>query len=216
MVEVAQRSLGKIIHSMKNVEYVFEPPLLFSLLPLISKLNENHFRLLFESYCYDELLMGQVTGRAFNFNSNDDSCINLTKPPAEINQRMAVAWSKIQATAAASNSRLLIKCTDATTCLAALRQLYPNMTFIVTQREPNPVIQSLMKKGWFNDAMLRRMDVLWPSQTIDFATPFWVAPDDIENWRRWSELRARRLLLYPYRQWQRWQSNERSISPTNG
>jgi hypothetical protein len=180
--------LGKIIHSMRNVEYVFEPPLLGSLLPLISKMEESHFRLLFETYCFDELLIGQITGRAFNFNRNDDSCINLTKAPDEIDHRMAAAWSKLKAVEAVRNSRLLIKLPDLTGLLAALRWLYPTMTFIVTQREPDSVIQSVIRKGWYKNATLKNCLFLMPSQTIDFLTPFWVAPEDIDNWRQWSEL----------------------------
>jgi hypothetical protein len=178
--------LGKIIHSMQNVEYVFEPPLLVSLLPLISKIAESHFRLLVETYCFDELLLGQITGRGFNFNRNDDSCINLAKPQDEIDQRMAAAWSKTKAIDAAKNSRLLIKLPELTSLLPALRRLYPTMTFIVTRREPNSVIQSVIGKGWYKDATLQQC--LWPSQTVDFLTPFWVAPEDIDSWRQWSEL----------------------------
>src|SRR5262245_5525433 len=179
--------LGKIIHSMRNVESVFEPPLLGSLLPLISKIEESHFRLLFETYCFDELLIGQITGRAFNFNRNDDSCINLTKAPDEIGHRMAVAWSKVKAVEAVRNSRLLIKFPGLTGFLADLRRLYPTMTFVVTQREPNSVIQSVIRKNWYKDATLKKR-LFMPSQTMDFWTPLWVASEDIHKWRQWSEL----------------------------
>ena len=179
---------GKIIHSMKQIEYVFEPPMLFSLLPLVSKLETGHFQLLFESYCFNQLLMGQITGREFNFNRNDDSCIYLTKTSAEIDHRLARAWTLPKAMAAADNSRLSIKLPGATIWLSALRRLYPAMTFIVLQREPNAVIQSAMKKSWFKDETLKQPDVFGHSQTFDFATPFWVATEDFENWRRWTEL----------------------------
>jgi hypothetical protein len=132
-------------------------------------------------------LLGQITGRAFNFNRNDDSCINLTKSPDEIDHRKVTAWSKIKAVEAARNSRLLIKYPQLTGYLPALRQLYPTMTFIVTQREPNSVIQSVIRKGWFKDATLKCL-FLEPSQTIELLTPFWVAPEDIDNWGQWSEL----------------------------
>jgi hypothetical protein len=180
--------LGKIIHSMRNVESIFEPPLFGSLLPLISKIEESHFRLLFETYCFDELLIGQITGRAFNFNRNDDSCINLTKTPEEIDHRMAVAWSRVKAVEAIGNSRLLIKSPGFTSFLADLRRLYPTMTFVVTQREPNSVIQSVIRKNWYKDATLKSWLFSMPSQTTDLLTPFWVAPEDLDRWRQWSEL----------------------------
>jgi hypothetical protein len=180
--------VGKLIHSMRKIEYVFEPPTLIALLPLARKFDRDDFRVLFETYCYDELLMGQITGRAFNFNRNDDSCIYLTKSNAEIERRLKTAWSKSSAVSAAADSRLLIKLPDVTVCLAALRQLYPSMTFIVTVRDPNSVIQSVLRKGWFKNETLERMDIVWPTQTPGFTTPFWVAPEDIDNWRKWPEL----------------------------
>ena len=44
--------LSKIIHSFSNVELSFEPPMLFSLFPLINKLSQNDWKLLYETYLY--------------------------------------------------------------------------------------------------------------------------------------------------------------------
>jgi LPS sulfotransferase NodH len=180
--------LGKLIHSMRGVEYVFEPPTLVSLLPLIGELDESHFRLLFETCCYEDLLMGQISGRAFNLNRHDDSCIHLTKPAPEIERRLNAVWSKALQAEAAEGARLAIKVPDMAPCLRELRRLYPSMTFIVLQRNANSVIQSVLRRAWFRDSSLERLDIMWPTQTPDFTTPFWVAREDVGRWRGWSEL----------------------------
>jgi hypothetical protein len=180
--------LGKIIHSMQDVEYVFEPPLLFSLLPLVSSLNEGKFRLLFETYCLEELLLGQVTGRSFNLNRNDDSCIFWTKADSEIHERLSTAWTKTSALEKTKNRRLAIKIPDVTCFLPVLQKLYPGMTMVITHRDVNAVIDSVMKKSWFKDLSLSTGNIIWPSRTKDFTTPVWVDDDDVERWRSWSEL----------------------------
>jgi hypothetical protein len=151
-------------------------------------MDERHFRLLFEAYLYDELLTGQVTGRAFNLNRNDDSCIFVAKPRDEVERRLNTAWSRAASVAAAEHARLAVKMPNLTGDLTPLRRLYPGMTFVVTQRDPNPVIQSVLQKGWFTDQALQQVDVVAPSRTPDFVTPAWVAPEDVESWRGWSEL----------------------------
>jgi hypothetical protein len=180
--------LGKLIHSMNRVEYVFEPPTLVSLLPLVSTLDVHDFRLLFETCCYEDLLMGQVTGRALNLNRNDDSCIYIVRSLAEIENRIATVWSKSDAVKAAAASRLAIKIPDVTVFLPALKRLYPGMNFVVIHRHANPVISSVLKKRWFSDDLLLRPEITWPTRTAGFTTPAWVEADDVDHWKKWSEL----------------------------
>jgi hypothetical protein len=85
--------MGKIIHSLKNVEYVFEPPTLVSLFSVIHEMDEKHWSLLFQTYLYEEFLINAIAGRNLNFNTNDDSCIYNTKPRNEIEERLVVCQS---------------------------------------------------------------------------------------------------------------------------
>ena len=39
--------IGKVLHSLKNVEYAFEPPALFALFPLINDLPKKIWKLLY-------------------------------------------------------------------------------------------------------------------------------------------------------------------------
>ncbi|MDE2291702.1 MAG: hypothetical protein KGL53_06435, partial [Elusimicrobia bacterium] len=47
---------GSLVSSFDGIEYSFEPPLLFSLLPLIDAMPADQFQLIFETYLYEELL----------------------------------------------------------------------------------------------------------------------------------------------------------------
>lgn len=181
--------LGKIIHSFKNVEYAFEPPLLSSLFPLIEGMPENQFRLLLETYCFEELLLGQITGRTVNLNLNDDSCILHSKTQEEINQRMQKAWNKKNTIDVANRKRLVIKILDVVEFFVQLEKYYPGIKVIMTHRRANAVIESVLKKHWFSDETLKAKIQVWPSQTKEeLVIPMWVEKNHIQDWKRWNEL----------------------------
>ena len=147
--------LGKLIHSMKAVEYAYEPVMLLSLLPLIENMEASQFRLLFETYLYEELLMGQITGRAVNQNENDDSCVYHGKTRQEVATRLKTGWPKLKAAEQAENVRLAFKMPDLPGPLLKLVEYYPGIRPVLLQRRANPVIQSTLKKKWFADESLR-------------------------------------------------------------
>ena len=62
--------LGKIFHSFNNVEYIFEPPLFFSLFALIDSLDKDDWKLLYETYLYEEFLINALGGRNLNYNKS--------------------------------------------------------------------------------------------------------------------------------------------------
>ena len=58
--------LAKILHSFKNVELAFEPPVLYSLFALLPELEEKQWRLLYETHLYEEFFRDALSGRAIN------------------------------------------------------------------------------------------------------------------------------------------------------
>ena len=48
--------LGKILSTLKNVEYAYEPEFLFSLLPSINKINRKEWLKIYNAYIVEELL----------------------------------------------------------------------------------------------------------------------------------------------------------------
>ncbi len=181
--------LGKLLYSLRGVEYGFEPPVLFSLLPLIDSLPKEQFMAMFEAYCYEDLLLGAVAGRNINQNKNDDSSIQLAKSSEEIAARLARAWSKEQQVEIAKSSVLCLKMPDTALPLVTLKKYYPGLRVVATHRLANPVIESILKKGWFKDENLRNKNLIWPSQSQeDLLIPVWVEKERVEQWPTWSEL----------------------------
>ena len=50
---------GKILHSFHNVEYLYEPPIIFTLLALRNKIGEDEFKAIYGSYLYDEFFVNR-------------------------------------------------------------------------------------------------------------------------------------------------------------
>lgn len=181
--------IGKIVHSFKSVEYSFEPSFLFSLLPLIDSLTSAAFKTMFESYCFEDLLIRHLAGRSLNFNSHDDSFIYLSKDKQEIASRLSKSWTKKELLNIVDKARLCIKMPNISGPLKKLSEYYPKMTIIITSRNANSVIESTLKKKWFQDENLINYGMIWPRQNeTGLAVPMWVEEEMIESWLNWSEL----------------------------
>ncbi|MBF0170718.1 MAG: hypothetical protein HQK87_06485 [Nitrospinae bacterium] len=181
--------IGAVIHSCERVEYVMEPPMLFALLPLVERLGEADFALLFETYVYEEMLMGHVTGRAFNFNDNDLSCVRRAKGEGDIARRMATAWRKETAAEAARDRIMAFKLPDITPFMAPLLERYPGMQGLVMARNANAVMNSVAKKNWLDDESLSRRYLMWPTDaTVTPPLPFWAGEELRDRWSGMGEL----------------------------
>lgn len=187
--------MGKLLHSCEGVEYLFEPPMVAALLPLVEGMAEWRFRLLWEALVYEEILIGQITGRDFNLNSNDDSCIYTGLDTGEVQKRLDKVWRKEEAVEAARRRLLAVKFPDMTPFLLRLKALYPGMKIISMVRGAQSVINSLLRKAWLTDESLARRTLIWPSRNERGLTlPFWLKPSD-EN--RWLTMRpVERAALY--------------------
>jgi len=176
--------MGRILHSCQDVEYQFEPPMIAALLPLVGEMETWRFRLLWEALVYEDILMGQVTGRGFNLNPNDDSCIYGDLDPGEVQERLDRVWRKQEAVEAARGRRLVVKFPDVTPFLPALKALYPGMQVVSMVRGAQSVINSLLRKEWLTDDNLGRRALIWPSRSeVGLTLPFWLEREDEERWR---------------------------------
>ncbi len=86
--------LGKLIHTFRNVEYAFEPPMLVALFALLDQLPEPTWKFLYEAYLAEEFLSNALAGRTINTNRVDDSSIHAVKSEVEIEERLSRSWSK--------------------------------------------------------------------------------------------------------------------------
>lgn len=181
--------LGKLLHSAEEVEYGYEPPMMFSLVSLIKDLDESHWRLLFETYCYEELMLGYIAGRNLNFNVNDDSYILNAKTKAAVEERLNTAHRKKQLESGIGKRILCIKTPDITRFIPKIQSYYPGIKVIVVVRSANEVINSLIKKDWYNDMSIESSNVVWPFRIYKgHKIPFWVEEKEFDWWCAASHL----------------------------
>ncbi len=182
---------GRIVQSFRGIEYAYEPAFLHSLIPMVARLATDDFRLLFETYLYEDVFMGLVTGRSWNFNKSDESSILKVKSETEINERINVSMGKLKAMEKARRAVLAFKLTDVVPFVRKLKALYPGMRFVVTHREAPGCLSSLLKKEWFSDATLKSVGLVWngtfengylhPHWLSSAARPRWVGMTELER-----------------------------------
>jgi hypothetical protein len=189
--------LSKILHSFKNVELVFEPPVLFSLFALLPELEEKQWRLLYETYLYEEFFINALSGRSINCNTKDDSSIYLVKDKEELDKRLNQYIRKPDAEILGQSSCIAYKIPDIVKYLPKLTKMYPKTKLIIMTRDPVETFHSLLEKGWFSDSSLRNKNDIWPNRIKNgFRIPFWVDREDEEAWMEMDELH--RIAYYYY------------------
>ena len=85
---------GKILGSMKEVEYFYEPELLFSLMPSINKIDKKIWSILFETYVVEDLFFNNLTGRKINLKKFEESYIGNYLSKKNINTRLSSLLKK--------------------------------------------------------------------------------------------------------------------------
>lgn len=172
---------GKIIHSLENVEYFYEPPILYSLFPLLKSIGENDWKLLFETTLYEQLFIDSLAGRSINTNLNDDSSVYLVKTKEEIESRLNSDKRKKELEIIAKNYTIAYKVHSIMPFVPDLQRFYKNLNITIILRDPVYIINSIIKKEWFNDYNLINTNENWPNYFHKgMKVPFWVSEDDID------------------------------------
>lgn len=180
--------MGKVVSSFAEVEYTFEPPLLFSLFALIEEMEPQQWKLLYETYLYEEFMLNALAGRTINCNRSDDSSIYNVKSPEEIQGRLNRSLSKQEAEVVAGSSIVVYKMPDIVPYLGKLNAYYPATRVVVMLRGAVETLNSLLNKGWFNEVGVRE-NLIWPFRVCDGVNvPYWVRKGDDELWVGLSEI----------------------------
>jgi hypothetical protein len=181
--------LGKIMHTFQDVEYSFEPPMLFSLFPLLPVLPEHHWKLLYESYLYEEFLMNALAGRGLNCNRADDSSIYNVKKGKLIESRLRQSLRKADAEELAKKSQIAYKMPDVVPFLPQLKRYYSGTWIVIMTRKAPEVFNSILEKAWFSTKALKEKNLIWPNRIVNgLKVPFWVDGKDYQDWCEMDEL----------------------------
>tara|TARA_X000000950_G_C13864994_1_gene640345 strand:+ start:118 stop:915 length:798 start_codon:yes stop_codon:yes gene_type:complete len=143
--------LGKILSSLKGIEYAFEPDFLFGLLPNIHKINKKIWVDLYETYIIEELFFNFCSGRRFNFKKNEDSFIGHQLYNNDIKKKLTINLRRKDLEHYLENrkKKLLIKMPDISKNLITLEKYFPKNKFIITYRNTKSIYASIKKKQWF-------------------------------------------------------------------
>ena len=153
--------IGKLLHSFEHVEYAFEPPMLFSMMPLITKIPEAQWKLLYETYLYEEFFINALCGRSINCNCCDDSSIYSVKGAEQIKRRLNRSIGKVKAELLGADYTLAFKMPDIVPFVPLLLQYYPHTRVVIMIREAVGTLNSLIAKKWFAVENISA-NMIWP------------------------------------------------------
>lgn len=142
--------ISTLIHSCVGVELAYEPPLLFSLFSLINTMPPAEWKLLFETYLFEDYLMNALAGRNFNYRTYDESYTGKVKSMQEIATRLLADGSDVEIRTKALKARIGFKLPDILYSLREFLHHYPNVKIVVVIRNPADTIASLLAKGWYS------------------------------------------------------------------
>lgn len=180
--------VGKIIHSFKNVEYEYEPPFLFTLISTIHNFSKDDWKLLYETYLYEDFFLNSICGRRINCNKIDESSIYRTKSLLEIKSKLSSSIPKNKLEYIASQYSLAYKIPDVTNFLKKLTEYYSGSRVVIVNRDAIGTINSLLQGRWFHDENIKS-NVIWPFRICkNLHVPCWVKKNDDEKWLKMSEI----------------------------
>jgi hypothetical protein len=183
--------MARLIYSLDHVECFHEPAFLYAFFYMLDEIGEEQWKLLLESFVYQELLLSALAGRRLNFNENDESCVFHSRPRGEIAERLARTHRHHELLPRARDHRLAFKMPETVPQLDKLRRYYPTMTFLVMLRRPENVIASLIQRGWYSEKQMRGVggDWLFRDTMVDgMKIPAWVPDALVDEFVRASEV----------------------------
>jgi hypothetical protein len=154
--------LGALVHSLKNVEYAFEPPELIPLFHFIESIPVEIWRYLYEFYLFEGIFSGSLSGRTLNFNESDWSCVFRSKTKEEVQKRMSSSLRRQEILNLIDDRCIAYKIPNILNRIKKLNAFYPKTKTICTIRHPDEVVRSTLERGWYrsplNLAVMRNTD----------------------------------------------------------
>jgi hypothetical protein len=175
--------MARLLYSLDHVEGFHEPAFLYAYFYMIENVAEAPWKLLLESFVFEELLLSALAGRRLNFNENDESCVFHSRTREEIAERLTRTHRHQELVPRSRDFRVAFKMPETLPMLDRLRRYYSDMTFLVMLRRPETVIASLIQRGWYSDAQMKTPGGEWvfrDKMPGGLRIAPWV-PDDLVN-----------------------------------
>lgn len=209
--------MGKLIGSLKNVEYFYEPfllPHLLSCLPVPpfdcappchaersperdTGIPEEIWKQLFQAYIHGELLNPAVAGRNLNFKKTDDSYIFNMKSQEEVDEKMNNPIRRAEIDRRSSESLLALKQPDTVFYVSRLKKMYPKMQVLFVVRGVEHNVHSMIEakifatEEWSTNSFIPAFPV---REVKGMQIPHFVSEEEEDVWINSSEVE--RAVLY--------------------
>lgn len=174
--------MGQLIHSLKDVEYGFEPTLLMRLFLLLDQMPEDAWRVLYQTCLYDGILSDAIAGRNLNFNSHDDSYIFGAKSLSDVAARFCGENRYKELFKKVGKIQIAYKLPDIIAMLPTLKERYPETRMLVMLRSPDAVVLSLKRKAWFRRAVPQYCESGLLKEVDGHTVPAIVSSSDVPAW----------------------------------
>lgn len=179
--------LGKLLSTLKNIEYFYEPELIFSLLPMIKNISKKKWQLIYETYLSEELFFNKVTGRKLNFRKKDFSYIKNSIENNKLQKILTQELNRKSLTKYLKKNKhvVMIKAPDIIKNISEITNFYPRNKLIICNRNSADVTFSLIQKNWFDKKNIK--DSTFPLLIKNHEYfPFWLPEKFHSKWKGYN------------------------------
>lgn len=180
--------VGKIVGSLRDIEYAFEPPLVPYLDAQVrwGALEPRGALDILEAYLFYDHFVNLLQGRRYNFRASDDSYILGMKSFPEIAEKWHSDGRIQDALHEAENRTFAFKSPGVYPLLGRIYERFPGIKVVDISRDLERVLASMMGKRWFHDEYLGPDSTgLWPfvNSEGECIVHYRIAEDAIEAWQ---------------------------------
>lgn len=182
--------IGKIVGSMKNCLYFFEPAIMkyFPATYIMEHIFHDEYQSIKNSFLatlFEDYILPTIQGRNLNINIQDDSYwgnyrayIDLQNGFALNTRKSAIRWLEN------NDVKFVFKINESQHLYHVYADLFEGMKLLYVYRNGIDVVNSMIKKGWYKDDY-EPIDLY---ETIDSINiPIWVGNKDFRNYIKWNQ-----------------------------
>ena len=192
--------IGKILGSFLNAEYFHEPTGLLALIANHEYIESKVFEQLIYTYLIEDLLISAICGRSINTNLKDSSSIYSFKGINEINSRLHHSYTRKESLKLINKKKLVVKLIINNFLIGKICNKYFDSKLMVIIRHPNDVINSLVRKKWFNE----NNDISYMGELVksynNKSVPYFLNETELKQWDFMDEIN--RCAFYYYKQYE--------------
>jgi hypothetical protein len=183
--------LGKIIGSLLDIHFIFEPPTFRLIPPMIKEgyLKERQGCEILKAILFEELYLQIIHGRYVNFNDKDDSYIGHYVDSEKIKQR----WKKYRRRKdiiddlEKNNNIFVLKIPNIQPSLNTIIDIFPNLKLIHCIRDGNDIVSSSIRRDFYTLDFLNKRNIEWSYEVNSLKIPWFIEKKDRQFFSKWNQ-----------------------------